>query len=181
MAHRRNAIAALAIAATLVAPACRFSGGSSDDKADRTSTTQDALLALGTDTSTTLIETTTTPAPTVATRSAVTAARQTPQATTRATTARPATPAPTATPHCTVSGSSTDGRGTWTVYVTSTFPNTEITLTLTWPGSSGNYTDITEADGSWTRTDRSSSMRGQRVDARVSVAGRSCSTSFTAS
>jgi hypothetical protein len=182
MAHRRAAITALVAALALAGPACRFSRNNNDSASP---TTTAPTVALFEDTSTSFEDTTTTTpdGSSSTTRKVATTVRQTAQATTHVTT-RPATTArPTTTvPHCDASAADTYTGGTWTVSVTSSFPNSQVTIDLKWSGGSGNYSGITDSTGSFSKSQTAGpSMRGQRVVVNVTVASRSCSTSFMVS
>ncbi|MBA3655628.1 MAG: hypothetical protein H0W70_15710, partial [Actinobacteria bacterium] len=87
-----------------------------------------------------------------------------------------------AVPHCNASAADAIYGSTWTVSVTSTFPNASVVIDIRWPGGSGNYSGITDASGSWTKTQRvQPSMKGHRVDVNVTVSSVRCSTSFMVS
>ncbi len=182
MGPRRSAIAALATALALAGPACTFSRNSNELPTTSTAVTVEALTD---DTSTSVEDTTTTIVDTSTTRPVATTVRHTAQATTRPPAPRPATtarPAP-ATPHCNVSAGDTFYGGSWTASVTSTFPNATVVLDLSWgTGNAGNYSGVTDPGGSYVKTQRvQPSMRNQTVNVRVSVGGRTCSTSFRVS
>ena len=185
MALRRFAIGLTVLLVVIVMPGCRFSRNGTTTATDKSATTASTVEVLGDlttvppDTSTTDVGATTSVVHTAATTHAATATTAH-SASRPATTARPA-PAPT-TPHCSVSVPDSTYGSTWTGTVSSTFPNASVTLSLSWPGGSGNYSGITDGSGTWVKTQRvQPSMRNQRVNVTASVGGRTCSTSFTVS
>ena len=177
---RRYAPAALATALVLTTSACRFSR--SANELPPTSTTL-STVALIDDTTTSVEETTTTITGSPSTTRRVATTVRASSVTTRpvARTATTARVAP-ATPHCNVSAGDTFYGGSWTASVTSTFPNATVVVDLSWSGGSGNYSGVTDGGGSYTKTQRvQPSMRGQTVQVKASVGGRTCSTSFKVS
>jgi hypothetical protein len=174
---RRFAIVAVLL---LAMPACKFSRAT--NTADSASNTTEPTVEVLGDITTVTEETTTTvdPAATTTSRRVTTTARPVAAATTpRAATTRP--PAP-ATPHCNASASDTYFHQNWTVYVTSTFPNSEVVISISWgEGNSGSYSGITDSAGSWTKSQPTAATMkpGTTVSVSVNVAGRvHCGTSF---
>lgn len=180
MARSRPALAVILVVLAMAGTACRFSR--TNNAALPTSTSSASTIDIFEETSTSIDDASTT---TVASSS--TTARQV--TTTRrptVTTTKPAPkPAPTAAPsvpHCNVSTADTFYGSSWTASVTSTFPGTNVVIALSWPGSSGNYSGVTDGSGSFQKTQRvQPSMRGQTVQVHVTVGGKSCSSSFKVS
>jgi hypothetical protein len=184
MAHRRLAITALAVALALAGPACRFSR--SDKDASASSTTASTLVTLGEETATSLGDETTTTVDPLATtttaRNLTTTSRRT-TVTTRAVVRTATTARPVSSPHCSASAGNTVVGSPWTVSVSSTFPNSEVVIDLSFAGGSGNYSGVTDPGGSWSKTQprASQAMKGT-VQVTVTVASRvKCYTSFTVS
>lgn len=183
MAVRRVAIGVTALLLLIVTPACKFSR-SANTAADKSNTTEPTVAVFG-DLTTLPADTTTTAAGDTTTSRRVATTIHTTATTAKpaarvATTARPA-PAP-AVPHCNVSVPDSTYGSTWTATVSSTFPNSNVTVTLNWKGGQGGYSGVTDGSGSWVKTQRvQPSMRGQRVSVDAAVGGRTCSTSFTVS
>jgi hypothetical protein len=185
MAARRSAIAVAALALAIAAPACKFSRSANDASSSSSSTTE-TTASLFEDLTTSLDGTSTTSAGDTATSLRTATTTRSATATTRAPSARVATtarPAAPATPHCDASAADTFYGSSWTVNVTSTFPNSEVIISISWPGGSGNYSNNTDPNGSFSKTQRvNPTMQGQTISVSVTVAGRvHCSTSFRVS
>ena len=185
MAIRRVAIVVTGLLLAIVTPACKFSRAT-NTAADKSATTESTVEVFGdlttipddtTTTAATDANTTTSRHVATTVRASVTTAKPAPRV---ATTARPAT-VPTS-PHCNVSVPDSYYGGDWTATVTSTFPNSNVTVTLNWKGGQGGYSGVTDGSGTWVKTQRvQPSMRGQRISVSTAVGGRTCSTSFTVS
>jgi hypothetical protein len=163
----------------LAGGSCKFSRSTSST--DASDTTVSTIATFGEDTSTIVEDTSTTEAVTSSTGRVSTTAKPTTRTTARSvTTARPAP----ASPHCTASAGDAFYGSSWTVNVSSTFPSASVVIDLKWgTGNAGNYSGVTDANGSFTKTQRvQPSMRGQTVSVNVTVAGKvSCHTAFTVS
>jgi hypothetical protein len=179
MGPRRVAIVVLVATVAFTGTGCRFSRN--NNAASPTSSSASTVDTLGDETSTTFgDETTTTTSPTSTSSRVATTARQTVKATTR-TTARPASAAKPGAPHCTASAADTFVRSTWTVTVSSTFPNTTVVIDMHYSGGSGNYSGITDASGGFSKTQTATAGWRGHVDVSVSVGSAHCSTSFNVS
>ena len=166
----RRGVSILALALAMGLPACKFSR--SANTLPTTTTSESTIAVIGDDTSTSIDDPSSTTTVVVAGGPSTTrkATPTTAHLSATATTRRPVSPATTARPRPTCSVSVPDAfyGGSWTASVNTPRPNASVTLEISWPGSSGSYTGMTDAGGNYTKTQRvQPSMRNQTVQVRL--------------
>ena len=177
----RRGVSILALALAMGLPACKFSR--SANTLPTATTSESTIAVIGDDTSTVVDDSSTTTALLGGTATTRKPTVTTTHLAATATTRRPVAPATTARPRPTCSVSVPDAYygSTWTATVTTPNPNASVTLEISWPGSSGSYTGMTDAGGNYSKTQRvQPSMRNQTVQVRL-TAPCSASTSFRVS